>query len=90
MPEYDITTDGITVWVNGPYSLLGRFGKMGVDIHHAHEPGLWPMPASECLFCTHAQTTRQDWGLFVEKMLQLHGVKVPDKYLPDRFRTKEN
>jgi hypothetical protein len=31
--EVQIESDGVTVWVNGDGGLLGRFGRMGIDVH---------------------------------------------------------
>lgn len=83
---YEISTDGITVWVNAMGGLIGRFGKAGIDVHHEptqqHEKG-------ECLHCTHEPVTEVDWEVFKEKMLEHHSVVVPDRYKPMRFRTKQ-
>jgi hypothetical protein len=85
LPRYEIATDGKTVWVNTANGCIGRFGLQGVDIHH--EP-LKQMErgSSECLFCTHGPVSRADWELFVAKMLELHKVTVPQRYMPRRFR----
>lgn len=78
-----IESDGITVWVNGEGSLLGRFGRFGIDIHKPIEE---QATNGECLYCTHAATTAADWDTFVAKMKELYGIKVPEKYKPNRFR----
>lgn len=75
---HEITTDGITVWINGEGALLGRFGVMGVDIH--------TQDMGECLQCTHARTTPEDWEDFKTGMLTHYGVVIADKYKPVRFR----
>jgi hypothetical protein len=80
--EYDISTDGRTVWVNGA-SLLGRFGLMGIDIHR---PLLEQVEHGECLFCTQGETTREDWDLFVVKMEEHYGIRVAARWLPRRLR----
>ena len=79
---YEITTDGITVWINGEAALLGRFGVFGVDIH--------TQDMGECLQCTHALTTVDDWEDFRTGMEKHYGVVVPEKYKPVRFRTDGN
>lgn len=79
--EYAIDSDGITVWVNGAYC-LGRFGRYGIDIHR--EPTR--KDVGECLLCTHGEVTAEDWDVFVVKMRELHGVEVPEKHRPVRFR----
>jgi hypothetical protein len=82
--QHDISSDGITVWVNNAVGCIGRFGRNGIDIHHM--PGSAESLKTECLFCTHAPTTRADWDLFVKKMLEFYKVNVPAKYMPRRFR----
>jgi hypothetical protein len=87
-----IDTDGITVWVNTEAGCIARFGRQGIDIHQVrwlaelnvnkHGPNV----LDECLYCTHAPTTKTDWHTFVAKMLELYRFKVPEKYMPRRFR----
>lgn len=79
----DIDSDGITVWINSAFGLLGRFGRMGIDIHRPVEE---QKDYGECLFCTHAPTTREDWDIFVAKMKELFGVVVPKRHMPKRLR----
>lgn len=78
-----VTSDGITVWVNAPSGeCIGRFGRQGIDVHRtiADQIGL-----GECLHCTHAPTTAADWDTFVEKMQEHHGVKIARQHRPKRF-----
>jgi len=84
MGVFNISSDGITVWVNGPENCLGRFGRFGIDIHTTMDA----MDATgiQCLFCTHEPTTVGDWELFRTKMRELHNVEIPSKYCPDRFQ----
>lgn len=77
MMEPEIDTDGRTVWVNAPLC-IGRFGVGGIDIH--------TVAADGCLYCTHAETTLDDWHTFQIEMQALHGVTVPDRYKPTRLR----
>jgi hypothetical protein len=86
-PEYDVMSDGVTVWVNGAGGLLGRFGRNGIDVHQPLS--VQQQTGSECLFCTNKPTTASDWDLFVSKMDELHGVQVPDKCIPTRFKKKK-
>lgn len=79
----EIDSDGVTVWVNGASWLLGRFGRQGIDIHRAVGE---QQECGECLFCTHKPTTREDWDVFVTKMSELHGIRVPQRHMPRRFR----
>lgn len=83
MDAYDVTSDGNTVWVNGPEGCIGRFGKGGIDIHR---PASEQMEKGQCLHCTHAITTDDDWRTFVAEMDQFFGVKITDDHKPDRLR----
>lgn len=77
-PQYEITTDGTTVWVNSEVCSIGRFGVMGIDVHSAD--------ATSCLHCTHQRTTAEDWETFKQDMLKYHSVHVSDEFKPERFR----
>lgn len=80
---HDISTDGVTVWVNGAEGLLGRFGRGGIDIHRpADEQG----DAGVCLFCTHSESQAEDWPVFVARMQEHFGIVVPEKFKPKRFQ----
>lgn len=81
--DYEIVSDGKTVWVNVPGGNIARFGLGGIDIHR--EPMQQPDEGA-CLFCTHEFTTLDDWKTFVEKMRELHGIEVPDHNCPDRLK----
>ena len=82
-PLHGIHTDDTTVWVNGAGGLLGRFGVQGIDVHRPMDE---QTERGECLHCTHGPTTRQDWDVFVQKMVEHFGIKVSSKYMPQRFR----
>lgn len=81
--KYNVSSDGITVWVNGEFSLLGRFGKFGIDVHRPLEKQGCD---GECLYCTHESVTGKDWETFKQKMLEHHGVVVTDKHKPERWK----
>lgn len=81
-PPHQIDSDGVTVWVNGAFGLLGRFGRNGIDVHRPVED---QMVRGECLHCTHEPTTAADWDIFVSKMKELFGITVPEAYKPKRF-----
>jgi hypothetical protein len=84
---YEIVTNYVTVWVNGAYGLLGRFGIQGIDVHQPVEN---QAKAGECLHCTREKTTRADWDIFTAKMLEHHNIVVDDGYMPRRFRVDES
>ncbi len=73
-----IASDGVTVWIDGPAGTIGRFGRLGIDVHIADTTG--------CLHCTHGVTTAADWPVFVAAMREHHGVIVGAEHIPQRFR----
>ena len=81
--DYSIMSDGITVWVNGSDGMIGRFGRAGIDIHRCQKE---QSEHGECLYCTHAMTTAEDWQTFVAKMKEIYNIDVPEKHRPDRFK----
>lgn len=81
VPPVQISSDGITVWINGSQGLIARFGRMGIDIH-CEDKG-------ECLFCTHCRVTAKDWDLFVVKVMECYGIKVEQGHRPRRFSSGE-
>lgn len=91
-PPMSIDTDGRTVWVNGAYGCLGRFGVAGIDIHRSVEEQR--AGQGECLYCTHVElgkeTTLKDWEIFVEKMREFYGIKISRRYMPTRFCVEES
>lgn len=80
---HEVISDGVTVWVNGAENCLGRFGVNGIDIHKELSKS---HGGNECLFCTHAPTTRVEWDLFVVKMLEFYKIPIHDRFMPKRFR----
>ncbi len=69
---YEISTDGRTVWVNGPEGCVARFSKRGMEV-----------PAPECAGgqLSRASGTLQDWKYFQEA-LQRMGIKIDDSFQP--------
>ena len=82
---YQIKSDGKTVWVNGPEGeALGRFGLMGIDIHHTiKEQTTENKP--QCFACTHQQTFLKDWTMFQIIMKQKYNIRITDKHKPTRL-----
>ena len=62
-PLYEVTTDGKTLWVNGPV-LLGRFSPLGVDVH------------VDCQCVAGSCGPEPDWDRFVELMKEHHDIDV--------------
>lgn len=76
-PGAEVTSDGVTVWVNGINGALARFGQSGIDVHSAD--------TTSCIYCTHKPPTAQDWETFKAKVWEHHGVDVSDDHKPARF-----
>jgi hypothetical protein len=77
--KVEVTWDGVTVWVNTAGASIGRFGRMGIDVHTADGAG--------CQHCTHAPTDNQEaWSEFVLDMAIFHGVTIPPEAMPERCR----
>jgi hypothetical protein len=72
--QYIIETDGRTVWINGPYGLLGRFSRQGIDVHVNGR--------CEGDSCVSERCSLQHWRDFQKKMVQYHKIVVSDEYAP--------
>ena len=75
---YEITTDGKTVWINDATGLIGRFSRLGIDVHVDGQ-----CRGDSCVKGPfNSETGPAAWDAFKEKMLALHGVQVKDKFFP--------
>jgi hypothetical protein len=76
-----VQSDGFTVWVHDERdgSCIGRFGRLGIDIHR---PASEQASLGECLLCTHGPTGAPEWRRFVEAMHETYGVRVTDRHRP--------
>jgi hypothetical protein len=64
------------VWIHAcDGSTVGRFGKMGVDLHNSITEQLGGAP--QCRLCTHGRVTTEDWQMFRDKAAEWWGVDVP-------------
>lgn len=81
--ELEVAESRNTVWIHASDgSTVGRFGRMGVDLHNSISEQLAGKP--ECRLCTHGRVTKEDWALFREKAKDFWGVTVPeDAFDPD-------
>ena len=79
MIDHEIISDGVTVWVNTAILCIGRFGRMGIDVHRGT---IEEQRVSECLDCTHGPVSPEDWERFKSSMLKFHGVVVGDEHRP--------
>ena len=79
--EIQVSSSRDVMWIHSSLGeTVGRFGKMGIDIHNTIESQL--KGESQCLFCTHTKTNYKDWLLFIDKAFELWSVVV-DKNLLD-------
>lgn len=75
-PEFDVRSDGRTVWVDAATGFtVARFGRLGVDVHTPD--------ATACLDCTHGPTGPVEWDRFVASVRHHYGVVVSDEHRPD-------
>jgi hypothetical protein len=81
MIEYVITSDGRTVWINGPNGLIGRFSRNGIDVHNEDNTG--------CLACSAGPCGLLEWELFKSAMLEHRGIAVPDEWMPDYLKEQQ-
>ena len=79
--EDQIESDGITVWVHDRTdgSCIGRFGRMGIDIHR---PILQQAEFGQCLLCTHGPTGAAEWRQFVEAMKRIFEIEISEHHRP--------
>jgi hypothetical protein len=72
------------VWIHASDgSTVGRFGKMGVDLHNTVTEQMQGAP--ECRLCTHGRPSVKEWDLFREKAAEWWGVSVPKKAFNRKF-----
>lgn len=76
--EYEVQVSALrdTIWIHSSDgSTVGRFGRMGVDLHNTVSEMMRGAP--ECRLCTHGKPSRADWDLFCEKSLEWWNVCIP-------------
>lgn len=65
------------VWIHASDgSTVGRFGRMGVDLHNTVKEQIAGAP--QCRLCTHGRPTQQDWEAFRSKAKEWWNVEVPE------------
>lgn len=75
--ELQLSSMRDAVWIHcSDGSTVGRFGKMGVDLHNSVVEQL--KGATQCRLCTHGTPTQADWALFRAKANEWWGVCVPE------------
>lgn len=82
MTQFEIDSDGRTVWVNSAMGVcVGRFSRFGIDIHRDFTAQVAGEP--ECLDCTHEKPTLAEWERFKSGMMEHYGVVVGDEHRPE-------
>lgn len=81
--EHEVCSNTQTVWVNSGVTgcCLGRFSKMGIDIHH--DVDIQQETGRQCLDCTHTKPTVNDWYHFIREMLAVYDVHVDEEHRPE-------
>lgn len=74
--QVQVSSDGGTLWVNGPDgSAVGRFAKrFGIDVHRSGTEQVRGL--GECLFCTHVPPGEAEWRQFIDAMREHYGLKI--------------
>lgn len=74
--EVQIALSRDAVWIHASDgSTVGRFGKMGVDLHNTVTEQMRGMP--QCRLCTHGKPSKSEWAMFREKVLEWWGIDIP-------------
>jgi len=85
-PPHDISTDGISVWVNGDVC-LGRFCAFGYDVFIKDDRTI-----VKHLFTgakgsgKDNEVTVLDWRRWQTAMLEFFNINVPDEYIPRKLK----
>ena len=78
---YELTTDGRTVWVNGPDAMcLGRVTISRMDVHGTT---VQQQAGKHCLDCRSFTkgTPWEAWMTFVRAMHRQHGILLPEDFM---------
>ena len=88
---HEIDTDGRTVWVSDGEAgaNIGRFGPLGIDIHHRIDPqtldyvdGEGNFHHTQCADCRHDLQGQEAWQHFKTSMDDIHGVVLTEEHKP--------
>lgn len=91
MRQFEVSTDGTTVWVNGSMGCLARFGRHAMEIAAPTVPF---EDVTEAYYSTRWDTSRgapgtfskRDWQEFKKKVLDFHGFEIADEHMPQHLR----
>ncbi|CAD0264190.1 conserved hypothetical protein [Pseudomonas veronii] len=82
--EIQLSEQRDTIWIHASDgSTVGRFGRMGIDLHNTVSEQMQGMP--QCRLCTHGKPSSRDWAIFREKALEWWGVSVPSDAFDERL-----
>ncbi len=82
--QYQVLSDGRTVWVNeasgGAVARLGSFGDIAmVDVHR---PLAQQCAEGECLDCRHDLAGAEAWDYFKGSVLKHFGLTIAERHRP--------
>lgn len=82
--NYEVSSDGETVWVNGIVGCVARFGPTGYDWNNGDTVGA--AKGSETFgFSTRRQTNTKDWKSFVGMVEEMFEIALSDSHRPTRL-----
>ncbi|MBJ2214082.1 MULTISPECIES: hypothetical protein [Pseudomonas] len=73
--ELSVMRDRLWIHSTADGSTVGRFGRMGIDLHNTMTEQMAGKP--QCRLCTHQRPTVADWLVFRERAKEWWGVEVP-------------
>lgn len=75
--ELQLSATRTAIWVHSTTdgSTVGRFGRMGIDLHNTVTEQMAGLP--ECRLCTHGKPSVADWNMFRSRVLEWFGLDVP-------------
>ncbi len=80
MSQYELqlsaTRDRLWIHSAADGSTVGRFGRLGIDLHNTITEQMAGLP--QCRLCTHGKPTQADWDQFRALALKWWGVDVPE------------
>lgn len=78
---YQVLSDGMRIWVNGPDgSSVARFSAVGIDVHN---PVSEQAEKGECLNCQHAPMDEAGWQAFLASLKEHFNLVIPDRFKPE-------
>lgn len=81
--NYDVFSNGDTVWVNASDGCcIARFSPRGIDIHHNAEQ---QMAGKTCLDCSPGPCRESDWDRFRAVMKEKYSITIEERHKPRKL-----